>query len=78
MFLPDKPFQPSLMYAISTGAYLSGATFIYTPIHGRLLALPANVRLEWKAGAEDKHAKVFSPMVNYTCKRFYNIVPWTH
>jgi hypothetical protein len=47
MFVPGKPFQPSLMLADKTGAYkvkdLSGA-----PLYGRFLASPTNIRLGWK------------------------------
>ncbi len=47
MFVPGKPFQPNLMFAGKARAYpseaLSGA-----PLYGKLLALPANIRLGWK------------------------------
>ncbi len=47
VFVPGKPFQSSLMFAGKAGVtrvkLLSGA-----PLFGRLLALPANIRLGWK------------------------------
>jgi len=41
VFVPGKPFQPSLMFAGKAGAYQTKAPF-------RLLASPTNIRLSWK------------------------------
>ncbi len=43
MFVPNKPFQPSLMFEGKAGAYLSEAQLLE-----RLLALPTNIRIGWK------------------------------
>ncbi len=43
MFVPGKPFQPSLMFESKAGAYLSREIFTI------LQDLPANFRLDWKS-----------------------------
>ncbi len=47
MFVPDKPFQPTPIFAIkpepSRVRHISG-----DPLYDRLLALPTNIRLGWK------------------------------
>ncbi len=47
LFAATIHFHPSLILAGKAGAYQSGA---FTGLHynGRLLALPANIRLGWK------------------------------
>jgi hypothetical protein len=47
MFVPGRPFQPSIMFAGKAGAYASGATF-RCPLLGGLLGLPKNNKLGWK------------------------------
>ncbi len=47
MFVPGKPFQPSLMFAGKAIAYPSEAPS-GAPLYGRLLASPTNIRLGWK------------------------------
>jgi hypothetical protein len=43
VFYPGKPFHPSLMFVGKAKNYhLSGA-----PLHGRLIALPTNIKLGW-------------------------------
>jgi hypothetical protein len=44
VFVPGKPFQPSLMFVGVAWAYLSEAPFRCST----LLASPTNVRLGWK------------------------------
>jgi hypothetical protein len=39
VFVPDKPFQPSLNECVKAGAYLND------PLCGRPLALPTNITL---------------------------------
>jgi hypothetical protein len=50
-FVPGKPFQPSLMFAISSEhtrvKNLSGSA-----LNGRILASPTNIRLDWKGFLE--------------------------
>ncbi len=47
---------------------LSGASFL-----GKLLMLPANVRLDWKVCARCKHSSLFGLVVSNEEKKFYNI-----
>ena len=47
---------------------LSNASFL-----GKLLVLPANVRLDWKVIARYKHCSLFGLIVNNEGKKFYNI-----
>ncbi len=47
---------------------LSDASFL-----GKLLVLPANVRLDWKVIARYKHSCSFGLVVSNEGKKFYNI-----
>ncbi len=47
MFVLGKPLQPSLMFPSKAGAGMS-ETPSGAPLYGKLLALPTNIRLEWK------------------------------
>jgi hypothetical protein len=47
---------------------LSDASFL-----GKLLVLPANVRLDWKVFARHKHSSLFGLVVSTEEKTFYNI-----
>jgi hypothetical protein len=47
VFVPNKTFQPGLMFARKAVAYPSEEPF-KAPIFGRLLALPANIILGWE------------------------------
>ncbi len=40
---------------------------------GKLLVLPANVRLDWKVIARYKHSSLFGLVVSNKGKKFYNI-----
>ncbi len=51
--------------------HLSGASFL-----GRLLVLPANVRLDWKVIARYKHSSLFGLVISNEGKQFYNIDTW--
>jgi hypothetical protein len=57
VFVPDKPFRPSLMFASKAGSYTkeghSGGT-----LQGKLLALATNIRLGWS-----KHSILLGPFV---------------
>jgi len=44
-----------------------------TPLYGKLLALPTNIRLERLA--RDKHSSLLRKLVNYGRKKLYNIGP---
>ncbi len=48
MFARGKPFQPSLLFASKAKAYTSPNHLKGAPLYGRLLALPTNIRLDWK------------------------------
>jgi hypothetical protein len=47
------------------------------PFLGKLLVLPANVRLDWKVIARYKHSSLFGLVVSDEENKFYNIVTWT-
>jgi hypothetical protein len=47
---------------------LSDASFL-----GKLLVLPANVRLDWKVIARYKHSSLFAFVDSNEEKKFYNI-----
>ncbi len=40
---------------------------------GKLLVLPANVRLDWKVTASYKHSSLFGLVISDEEKKFYNI-----
>ncbi len=50
---------------------LSDASF-----SGKLQALPANVRLDWKVIARYKHSSLFGRVISNDGKKFYNIDTW--
>jgi hypothetical protein len=50
---------------------LSDASFF-----GKLLVLPANVRLDWKVIAGYKHSSLFGLIISIEGKKFYNIDTW--
>jgi hypothetical protein len=52
--------------------HISDASFL-----GKLLVLPANVRLDWKEIASYKHSSLFGLVISDKGKKFYNIGPWT-
>ncbi len=52
--------------------HLSDASFF-----GKLLVLPANIRLDWKVIARHKHSSLFALIVSNEGKKFYNIDTWT-
>jgi hypothetical protein len=52
--------------------HLSDAFFL-----GKLLVLPANVRLNWKVIASYKHASLFGLIDSDEGKKFYNIDTWS-
>jgi hypothetical protein len=51
---------------------LSDASFL-----GKLLVLPANVRLDWKVFTRCKHSSLFGLVVSNKQKKFYNIGSWS-
>jgi hypothetical protein len=52
--------------------HLSDASFL-----GKLLVLPAIVRLDWKVIARYKHSSLFGLIVSNEEKKFYNIDTWS-
>ncbi len=48
MFVPCRPFQPSLMFASKARTYLREPPFTCSTL-GRLLALPTNIILGWNS-----------------------------
>jgi hypothetical protein len=51
--------------------HLSDASFL-----DKLLALPANVKLDWKVIARHKHSSLFGLVTSNEGKHFYNIDTW--
>jgi hypothetical protein len=51
--------------------HLSDASF-----SGKLLVLPANVRLDWRVIARYKHSSLFGLIVSNEGKKFYNVETW--
>ncbi len=49
---------------------LSDASFL-----GKLLAIPANVRLDWKVLARYKHSSLFCLVISNEEKKFYTLTP---
>jgi len=45
-------------------------------ILGKLLVLPANVRLDWKVIARYKHSSLFGLVVSNEREKFYDIDTW--
>jgi hypothetical protein len=56
---------------LSVSAPLSDASFL-----GKLIALPAIVRLDWKVIASYKHSSLFGLVISDEGKKFYNIDIW--
>ena len=49
MFVPGNTFLPSIMFVSKAGAYPSGTNiFSGVVLKGGLLALPTNIKLDWK------------------------------
>ncbi len=46
------------------------------PFLGKLLVLPANVRLDWKVIARYKHSRLFGLIISNEGKKFYKIDTW--
>jgi hypothetical protein len=63
----------SVMFTDDTSSLedLSDGSFL-----GKLLVLPANVRLDWKVFARHKHSSLFGLVISNEGKKFYNIVTW--
>jgi hypothetical protein len=45
---------------------------------GKILVLPAIVRLDWKVFSRCKHSSVFGLIISNEEKKFYNVGPWWH
>jgi hypothetical protein len=67
MFVPGRPFEPSLMFVGKAKSLpLSGAL-------GKIPELLANIRLGWK-GLLGTNTNLLQIFLNYRCKNDYNIV----
>jgi hypothetical protein len=51
--------------------HITDASFL-----GKLLVLPANVRLDWEVIASYKPSSLFGLVISDQGKKFYNIDPW--
>jgi hypothetical protein len=67
MFVPGRPFEPSLMFVGKAKSLpLNGAL-------GKIPELLANIRLGWK-GLLGTNTNLLQIFLNYRCKNVYNIV----
>jgi len=73
MFVPGKPFKPSLMFVGQAGAYPSEAPFSFFTRVGSGLTHKHLTRLEKLA--EDKHSRLLHKFVNYGQKSFITLGP---
>jgi hypothetical protein len=53
--------------------HLSDASFFL----GKLLVLPANVKLDWKVIARYKHSSLFGLVISNEGNKFYSIDTWS-
>jgi hypothetical protein len=61
-----RPKEPTHLECLSDASFL-----------GKLLVLPANVRLDWKEiRARYKHSSLFGLIISNEGKKFYNINTW--
>jgi hypothetical protein len=63
-------FHHSLIFADKARAFPSGAPRV-TPVWGRPLTLPANIRLGWKWVTATDTLAYLHVWINYRCKKFY-------
>jgi hypothetical protein len=77
MFVPGKPFQPSLMFAGKARSYPGEAPFRCSNL-GKAPGLTHKhkTRLEWLA--RDKHSSLLRTSVNYGRNKLYSTGPWCH
>jgi hypothetical protein len=68
VFVPVKPFQPSIIFAGKAGAYPSEVPF-------RLLASPTNIILHWKSLPETKTLVFFYKNPYIYAKNIHEIDP---
>ncbi len=68
MFVPGKPFQPSLMIEPPQMKHLSSA-----PIQGKLLASRTIIRLGWKGLPRTKTVAYHDHSLNYVRKKYCNV-----
>ncbi len=78
MFVPGKPFRPSLMFVGKAKAYARVEQLKCTSlVLGPGLSYKHWTRLERLV--RDKHSSLLRKFVNYDRKEFYNIGPrWQH
>ncbi len=74
MFVPDKHFQPSLMFASKAGANLGEALFRCST-QGQAPDLTSKHLTRLEKLASDKHFSLLQTFVNYGREKFYNIEP---
>jgi hypothetical protein len=74
-FVPDRPFHPGLMFESKATAYLCKDLSV-SPLQGRLLVLPTNIRLGSKSLPGTNTLAYDKKMINYSHKNVYvyNIV----
>jgi hypothetical protein len=68
VFVPDKPFQPSLMFVDKAGSYPSES-----PFRCSMVAIPTTMSQGWKGlPARDKHSSLLQTFVKYDRKKLHN------
>jgi len=71
VFVPGRPFRPSLMFVNEAGTYPSGGPFSgVVLLSHRVGSWPSQL-----IDRADKHSCLLRMFVNYGCKKFYNIGP---
>jgi len=74
VFVPGKPFQPSLMFVSKAGAYLNEAPLRCSTL-GCAPSLTHQHETKLERPARDKHSSLLDTFVNYRCKRFMTLGP---
>jgi hypothetical protein len=68
VFVPDRPFHSSLIFASKAGVYLSGANVIL--MNGRVLGLVYKNKNEFKTNAKYRRSSFFFSSFNEEYKSF--------
>ncbi len=74
MFVPGKPFQPSIMFAIKAGAYMNESPFRCSTL-GYAPGLTHKHLTRLERVAKNKHSSLLQKSVNYDRKIFIGLAP---
>ncbi len=75
VFVPGKPFQPSLMFGGKSGTYLSEASWRCSTLMCVEHSLPTNIILGWK-GFPGTNTTRYKNLKIMAVKRFIGLAPW--